>query len=78
MKKLHPTVTSLLAEIEDFCRLTKTNPTQFGLRVMHDSHFVGRLKSGRSPELETIDRVRNYMKRKTIAAKPFNGKPCVK
>jgi len=70
MKKLHPTVESLLADIDAFIAKTKTDPTNFGLDVINDGHFVKRLRHGRVPKLHTIDRVRAYMASKTKAVRP--------
>jgi hypothetical protein len=69
MKKLHPTVESLLSEIDAFIARTGTDQTNFGLDVINDGHFVKRLRHGRVPKLQTIDRVRGYIASKTKAVR---------
>lgn len=61
-KKLHPEVQKLLLEIEAHMRATGTKRTMFGLRAAGDGHFIARLEQGRKPTLETIDKVRAYLK----------------
>lgn len=67
MKKLHPTVMSLLTEIEQYCARSGTDPTNFGLEALNDGHFIRRLYLGRMPTLPTIDRVHEFIHRKTKA-----------
>jgi hypothetical protein len=73
MTRLHPDLRSLLDEIEAFCKMTGDSPTQFGLKAMHDSHFVSRLRQGRDIRHKTEDKVRKFIRNKTVAAKRFNG-----
>ena len=72
MKK-HPVVNELLTEIHAYCAKAGLNRTQFGLKVMNDGHYISRLEGGRMPEIQTIEKVRDYMNGKTKAAKPFKG-----
>jgi len=62
--KQHPTARELLAEIEQFLHVRRLDPTTFGIEVMNDGNFIPRLRSGRTPRLQTIDKVRAYLKRK--------------
>jgi hypothetical protein len=69
-KNLHPVVKELLAEIDAYRAMAGVNATEFGLWAMKDGTFIARLKRGRSPSLETIDRVRKYIASKSKAARP--------
>ena len=69
MKKLHPVAETLLYEIEQYLILTRTDRTKFGLEAMNDGHFIPRLEQGRLPGLDTVDKVRAYMDRKTKAVR---------
>jgi len=62
--KQHPTARELLTEIERYLHQHGLDPTTFGLRAMHDGNFIPRLRGGRTPRLQTIDRVRDFMRRK--------------
>lgn len=55
------TVTDLLDDIAAFCRRHDMAETTFGRHAVNDGKFVGRLRSGGSVTVDTIDRVRNYM-----------------
>jgi hypothetical protein len=69
-KPVHPTIKSLLAEIEAFRAKSGQDRTNFGRSAMHDGNFISRLERGRQPSLHTIDRVRSYINGKTKAARP--------
>ena len=69
--RLHPVAAELLAEIEAFRAMTGINKTTFGQRVLRDGNFVRRLEAGRAPTLKTIDKVRRYVQRNSMAAKPW-------
>ena len=69
MKKLHPVSQQFLDEIETYCKLTSTDRTAFGLEAVNDGHFIRRMENGRIPKIPTMDRVRNYMSRKTKAVR---------
>lgn len=69
MKKLHPAVSALLADIEAYRIRAGMNKTEFGRRVMRDGNFIERLKAGRLPTVPTIERVRRYIDMRTMAAK---------
>jgi hypothetical protein len=62
--RAHPAARDLLAEVERYLRETGLGPTEFGTRAMRDGNFVQRLRGGRTPTLQTIDRVRAFMTRK--------------
>ena len=49
-------------EVEAFLRITRTKRALFGLEAAGDPSFVARLKSGASPTLATVDRVRAGMR----------------
>lgn len=57
----HPAVLALVREIDAYLARTGMLPTQFGLAAMNDGNFIPRLMNGRTPTLETIDKVRRYM-----------------
>jgi len=67
MPKLHPTAQQLLDEIDAYCRLTRTDRTNFGLQALNDGHFIARMEAGRIPKIPTMDRVRAFMDKKTKA-----------
>jgi len=62
--KQHPTARELLAEIERFLHRHDMNPTTFGIDCMNDGNYLSRLRRGRTPTLQTIDKVRAYIKRR--------------
>lgn len=64
MRRPHPEIRDLLAEIRAYCIHTGTHATRFGIETVNDGHFVPRLERGREPRRATIERVRNFMKRK--------------
>jgi hypothetical protein len=59
--KHHPTARELLADIERYCHKYRLDPTTFGRDAMNDGNFIPRLRAGRTPRLQTIDRVRAYI-----------------
>jgi len=69
MKKLHPAVEKLLAEIEAYRARSGLDKTNFGLLAVNDGHFITRVEAGRVPKLQTIDRVRDFMDRETKAVR---------
>ena len=69
MKKLHPAVEKLLAEIEAYRARSGLDKTNFGLLAVNDGHFIARVEDGRVPKLQTIDRVRDFMDRETKAVR---------
>jgi predicted transcriptional regulator len=69
MKKIHPEVTQLLAEIEAYRARAGIDRTEFGLRSVHDGNFISRLEHGRNPRFETIDRIRAFMDKNTKAVR---------
>ncbi len=57
-----PSVRSLLQEIDAFRAETGMSATAFGEKSLNDGGFLrGLAKRGRSPGLETVERVRNFM-----------------
>lgn len=59
---LHPTIKTLLDEIETFCDKVGLKPTQFGQLAVNDGNFIRAMQRGRTPSLGTIDKVRRFMK----------------
>ena len=59
--ELHPAVSALVAEIDNYIALTGITPTEFGVRAIKDPNLYRHLKAGRIPRLPTIDRVRAFM-----------------
>ena len=53
---------TFLTEIEAFLARTKMPPTSFGTQAVKDPNFVRDLRGGRSPSLETADRVRDFIR----------------
>lgn len=52
-----------LQEIEDFIRETGCKPTNIGLGIERpDSALVFKLREGRVPNLDIVDRVRDFMR----------------
>jgi len=68
--KQHPAIEKLLREIEAFRRKTDMNATTFGRLSVNDGNFIRAISSGRTPSLQTMDRVQTFMKeyrRKAVA-----------
>lgn len=59
--KLHPSIQSLIDEVDAFCMESGINPTAFGLRAVNDGKLLSDIRSGRMPSLNTIDRIRAFM-----------------
>ena len=51
----------LIRRIEKFLRQTGMPWTKFGRLAAHDPRFVGDLRNGRSPRLDTERRVEHFM-----------------
>lgn len=49
------------AKIEAYLAATGMAPATFGLEALNDRGFVLRLRAGRSPTLETVDKVLAWM-----------------
>jgi len=62
---MHLETRRLLAEIRTYCFRTGMERTRFGIEAVNDGHLLERLEAGRQPRLDTIDKVRAFMKRKT-------------
>ena len=67
MKKLHPNVVTLLADIEAYRKITGEDRTAFGLGALNDGNFISRVEHGRQPSFSTIDRVYRYIEVRTKA-----------
>lgn len=52
-----------LNQIEVFLKKTGMTATAFGFNAVNDPNFVGDLRRGRRPSLDTADRVKAYMRR---------------
>jgi 2,4-dienoyl-CoA reductase-like NADH-dependent reductase (Old Yellow Enzyme family) len=52
---------AFLAEIEAFIRKAGYSATRFGREALKDPRFVHDLREGRSPSIDTVERVRNFM-----------------
>ena len=51
----------LIADIDIFLARTKMPETTLGRIVVNDTSLVSRLRNGRSPRLETYDKVRRFI-----------------
>lgn len=61
---IHPVVRALIKKIDDFRSVSGMSATAFGKDALNDSKFVSDLhRRGRTPSLETIDRVERFMRR---------------
>jgi len=56
------------AEIEAFLESAKMDPTSFGRLAINDPNFVKDVREGRSPNLSTVHRVRQFMSEHSQAA----------
>lgn len=54
---------TLIDEIETFLRTTGLSATRFGVLAAGDTKFVKTLRKGRKPRADTVQRVRDWMKR---------------
>jgi homoserine dehydrogenase len=66
--KLHPTIVGLLEEIDAFIAERGMTPTAFGWEAIKDPNLYRSLKSGRNPRLETMDRIRAFLREDKDAA----------
>ena len=61
---IHPTVKSLIEEIDAFRAKARMSVTAFGISAVNDGGFLADLKNGiRNPSLKTMDRVRSFMRK---------------
>ncbi|MCK1520201.1 hypothetical protein [Bradyrhizobium sp. 17] len=58
---IHPTIRSLMAEIDAFRSRTGMSATAFGTLSLNDPKFVSDLNKGRTPSLSTLDKVKAFM-----------------
>ena len=66
------------SEVEAFLSRTGMKPYRFGSDAVDDSSFVTKLRSGASPQLRTVERVRRWMRPALLApgSQPFGqGRP---
>jgi len=63
MRRPHPDIRDLLAEIQAFLARTGLTPSRFGVEAVNDGHLLERLCAGREPRRATVARVRAFMKR---------------
>ena len=57
-----PIGTTFRNEVEAFLSRTSMKPGKFGLGALGDPSFVKKLRSGTSPRLTTVERVRRWMR----------------
>jgi homoserine dehydrogenase len=50
------------SEVEAYLSASAMTPTAFGRQVLGDPNFVFDLRSGRSPNAATIDKVRTFIR----------------
>ena len=60
--QLHPQVRGLLKDIELYRKRNDVAETTFGVLAVNNGHLIGRMKAGRTPSLETIRRVRKFLR----------------
>jgi len=70
----HPAVTKLLADIEAYLDKTGTSRSAFGLQATGDGYLISRIEQGRTPTLDTIEKVYRYMDRKTKAVRSSHAR----
>ena len=56
-------------EVEGFLERTGTKPTEFGRLAAGDPSFVLSLRRGRSPTLNTVDKVLGFIRRSDAMAR---------
>lgn len=67
--KLHPSIQSLVDDIDAFLAATGMSPTAFGLLAMNDGSFLRRLRAGeRAPSLLTAERVKEFIASHQVSA----------
>lgn len=54
-------VEQLITEIEEYCRLSHTAKSTFGLRAVNDGKLLDRLKDGKGITLASVNRIREFM-----------------
>ncbi len=54
---------NLLAEIEAHCRRNRVAESTFGRQAVNDGKLCSRLRSGKSVTLETVNKIRDYIRR---------------
>lgn len=52
---------AILTRIETYCSVAGIAETTFGKRTVNDGKFVGRLRSGGSMTLRTLDRIEAFL-----------------
>lgn len=59
-------IIALLHQIENYCARHGIEETTFGLRAVNDGKFVNRLRSGKTIQLSTYEKVTAFLKRKPV------------
>lgn len=54
-------MSTLLDDIEAFCKARELTEAQFGLLALNDKNFVPQLREGRDIRFSTAERVRQFM-----------------
>ena len=55
-------------EVEQFLTANQLSATRFGVEALKDPRFVHELRMGRAPSMTTADRVRDFMKTRSVPA----------
>lgn len=64
VKVMIDTAQSLLSEIEVFLASNGMTATAFGAEALNDGHFVRDLRAGKDIRASTIDRVREFIRKR--------------
>jgi hypothetical protein len=59
-------ISALIKQIESYCARHGIEETTFGLRAVNDGKFVARLRSGKTIQLKTYQKVSTFLKRKPV------------
>ena len=62
-----------LADIDTFLASSGMNASEFGTAVMSDPTFVYRIRKGRAPRSDTIDKVTSWIAKHTAAPRKRRG-----
>lgn len=56
-----PTQDELIGRIEDFCGRHEMAESRFGREAVNNPAFIGGLREGKSPTLETLNKLKKFM-----------------
>lgn len=56
-----PTQDELIGQVEDFCRRHDMSESRLGRDALNNPAFVSGLREGKSPTLETLNRLKSFM-----------------